>query len=409
MLAAFSMIAIVMQAWATKKHNRFLLLMAFCFDTVCLGIVIIIVSVTRIIVISIINYYIIAALISLGVTLLDFTKSPFEADLKADCLLHKPQRHSIEECMLYLSHPRTTGFRVVWESLYNDRKDTISFQIMTNIQTDTCCGFFNPMNCTDSIAPFKDPFPTTYYLQHLSPAMASQHTQCGPYPGFYKEEETCTDFYDAAAVIPIVGGCRTDMGVATCVKLLSLEVEADSKGCADEVEVYVGNLLLPTANFIMGTTLFNFISMLYACCLLWKRKETDVFPEFTVDMSAVKDIDYKEVPLQFAVLPSRSILSRRGFLPKTAEEIYAERLIELARRRAAGFSLDDMESGETKKADKDDHLQQNLIELNSNLPPTDSSGVENQNSNAVVDQNSSGVENQGSTEVVDQNSRIDAN
>jgi len=48
MLAAFSMVAIIMQAWATKKHNRFLLLMAFVLDTVCLGndnsIIIIIIS-----------------------------------------------------------------------------------------------------------------------------------------------------------------------------------------------------------------------------------------------------------------------------------------------------------------------------------------------------------------------------
>ena len=317
-------------------------------------------------------------MISLGVELVDYTKSPFEIDLKADCLLHKPKYHSTEECLSYLSHPRTTGFRVVWESLYNAKKDVVSFQIMTNIQQDTCCGFFNPMNCTDSISPFKDPFPTSFYLQSITPSMASQHTQCGPYPGFYKEEETCTDYFDAAALVPIVGGCRTDMGVASCVNLLSLGVKSDSKGCADEVELYVANLLLPTANFVMGTTLFNFISMLYACCLLWKRKETDVFPEFTVDLSAIKDIDYKEVPHEFAVLPTRSILSRRGFLPKTAEEIYAERLLELARRRATGFTgdLDDMESGETKKADDDDHVEQNLIELNPNPNPDPNPPIE---------------------------------
>ena len=238
----------------------------------------------------------------------------------------------------------------------------VAFQIMTNIQVDRCCGFFAPMNCTDNIAPFKDPFPTTFYLAAITPDMASQHTQCGPYPGFYKEQETCTDYYDAAAVVPIVGGCRTDMGVATCVKTLSLGAKGSSKGCADQVEIYVANLILPLANFIIASTFFNFISMLYACCLLWKRKETDVFPEVRIDMSAVKDIDYKEVPNQFAVLPTRSILSKSGFLPKTAEEIYEERLLLLAKRRAAGFT--DLESGETKVENGELTDEQQLIDIN---------------------------------------------
>ena len=296
----------------------------------------------------------------------------------ADCLLHKPTKHSFDDCLPYLGHPRTTGLRIVWESLYNAKKDVVSFQIMTNIQLDRCCGFFSPMNCTETISPFKDPFPTTYYLSAITPQMAAQHTQCGFYPGFYRQQDTCIDYYDAAALVPIVGGCRTDMGVAECVKNLALGAKDTSKGCADQVEVYVASLLLPVANLIMGCTLFNFISMVYACCLLWKRKETDVFPEFTVDLSAVKDINYKEVPNQFAVLPTKSILSKTGFLPKTAEEIYEERLLALSRRRAAGYTggFDDLESGEAKQADDDQQVhdqqhvdEQPLVDLNINPTP----------------------------------------
>jgi len=38
MLACFSVVAMIMQRWATRKHNRFLLLFAFVLDTICLGI-----------------------------------------------------------------------------------------------------------------------------------------------------------------------------------------------------------------------------------------------------------------------------------------------------------------------------------------------------------------------------------
>lgn len=317
---------------------------------------------------------------SLGLRLIAFTVSPFPAALKADCLLHKPTTYTNDECVAYLSDARTIGFRIVWASLYYAaQNDVVSFQIMTNIQTSTCCGFFPPMNCTDTSSPFKDPFPSTYYLSALTPQMASQHTQCGPYPGFYKQEDICVDYYDAAAVIPIIGGCRTDMGVATCVKDLSLAVEGSSKGCADLVETYVSTLILPVANFIIISTAFNAIAMLYACCLLWKRKETDVFPEVLIDMSKVKDVNYKDVPNQFAVLPTKSVLSKRGFLPKTEDEIYEERLLMLARRRAEGFTgnFDDLESSESKLENGTSQTlasdeQHNLIDLT----PTPDTAVE---------------------------------
>ena len=43
MLASFSVVAMIMQRWATRKHNRFLLLFAFVLDTICLGITIIVI------------------------------------------------------------------------------------------------------------------------------------------------------------------------------------------------------------------------------------------------------------------------------------------------------------------------------------------------------------------------------
>lgn len=84
--------------------------------------------------------------------------------------------------------------------------------------------------------------------------------------------------------------------------------------------------------------------MTIACCMWWKRKETDIFPEFqneklvrpfrehrlkeglvTNSMNGINvlqhTIKYENVKYEFEVMPKRHALQLQGFLPPPHEEM----------------------------------------------------------------------------------------
>lgn len=77
---------------------------------------------------------------------------------------------------------------------------------------------------------------------------------------------------------PIVGGCKYDMGVGYC---LTVNIDGSMIGCASAVEDYSVTLITPHVPLLMICAAVHALFMLYTCCMWWKRKESDVFPEFT--------------------------------------------------------------------------------------------------------------------------------
>ncbi len=252
-LGIFSGMVTPLHKYAVEKHNRFLLLFCFFVDT-----------------------FIFSFLIDTGMKINSVTYPEFPKDLQLDCLRMVPEKYTIDECMPFYKSDRTAGFRLYWEGYYTDKVDTKSFQVLSDIQGKLCCGFFAPMSCI----PNTDSFPSLYSQQNIAKEFLHQRVICGNMPTYYPQRDDCLDYYDQAAIPPIIGGCRYDLGVGFC---LGKDLKDSSLGCASYVEDYLSGIVGPNAVMLILLSLFNFFAMLIACCMYWKRKEGDIFPAFSVE------------------------------------------------------------------------------------------------------------------------------
>jgi hypothetical protein len=254
-----SFAAVFPQWYANKRHNRFLLAVVFTMDMI----VLIIVAAT-------------------ATTMGSYVPPLFSKSLQLDCLRNVRQVYTEEECMPFLTSPRTAGFRLFWYGKYSLRADVVAFQAMSNIQGDVCCGFFAPLGCVENTENFPSEFSQANIKFHEDGVgnVLGQQVYCGPISGYYPQTDICLDYYKSAQVNPIVGGCNWDLGVGFCT---SNNVFDSSIGCASAVEDYVGNLVSPQVSFLLFTDAFVGLAMLYSCCMLWKRREEDVFPEIATN------------------------------------------------------------------------------------------------------------------------------
>lgn len=239
------------QQYAVKKHNRFLLVFSFVMDTI-----------------------VFANLINIGSMMSESTIPQFSKELQADCLRHIPEIYSQDECSPFYKADRTAGFRLVWAYYFSGKSDKDKNQVLSKIQGQGCCGFFQPLRCIANDAKFPDDFDTT----GIKKRFLKSRVTCGEFSGYYQEQDNCINFVDFAQDPPLVGGCNYDLGVGFC---LDVEVLGKNSGCASEVEDYLVSLIASHAVLLMGVSVFNLMFMTVACCQWWKRKEADIFPTFT--------------------------------------------------------------------------------------------------------------------------------
>ena len=252
-LALLSGGVILPHRYGVRRHNRFIMAVTFLFDTI-----------------------VFCELISIGYTVQGYTYSWFPKSLQLDCLLNTPVSHTIDECKPFYDSSRTAGFRLFWESYFTAKSQKLKFQVLSQIQGSTCCGFFQPFNCIEN----DGNFPKNRLTAGIDGSFLDQKVACGAYPYFYPEQDNCVNYYDFSANPPLVGGCNYDLGVGFC---LNNAIDVTSSGCASLVEDYVVGLISSHAVLIMASSTFNAIFMLFACCMWWKRKEADIFPEFVTE------------------------------------------------------------------------------------------------------------------------------
>jgi hypothetical protein len=269
--------------WATDRHNRFVIFLSWCLDTMVFSVQ-----------------------IYLGYTVLQYTYPLFPKILQLDCLLYKPQIYSEDACAAYINSDRVSGFRLFWAYYFTDRHNVASFQVISNLEGDLCCGFFAPSSCI----PNTNPFPADRVLDEISSDLTAQRVTCGPIETYYPNTDQCLHYFDIGN--GIIGGCDYDMGLGYC---LDRTVEASSTGCASTVEDYMALQIEGPGILLMGLTIFNIWAMLLQCCVWWKRKESDVFPKFEVDMGTDPRTNFNLVPDQFEVRPKFETLARQKFLP----------------------------------------------------------------------------------------------
>ena len=291
-LGLFSMLTSFPLVYAVKKHNRFLLVVVFCLDTIFMG-----------------------QLVNLGVRILKYTEIKFPKDLQEDCVRAVPKIYTKEECQLFREDDRTAGFRLIWTYLFSVRENPTQFQIMATIERDSeCCGFFSPMvedAPTTGCDPINLPLPNGHRVEDLPTKWVQSKLSCGAYPGFYLRQMDCVAYYDVSVAPPIVGGCNYDLGIGPC---LELDVDDGSMGCASSIEDYSATLIEGTGYGLFTGAFFNFLAMLISCCVWWKRKAEDVFPDFLRE-EKVNTIKYFNVEHQFTVKPQEHYLQLHGYNP----------------------------------------------------------------------------------------------
>lgn len=288
-MGIMSYVNIYIIKFAVNRHNRFMLVVSFVLDTIIMFV-----------------------LIQQSSNVSAFTVSDFPLQLRTDCALQIPLIYSREDCMPYYESKRLAGIRLFWASYYSDYQNTASYQALTLIEGDACCGFFAPMNCV----PIPLSYPSTFRLDDLSSALSVAEVECGPVEGYYSTKY-CPIPYIHNPVTSTVGGCRFDLAVGYCSSN-ERDIEYQITGCNVAAETAAVALIAPHVFLLVAMTLFNFIPMLWACCMWWKRKESDVFPDLN---SKVKDVDYNSVKNQFEVVMMNRGLQRKGYLPYSEEEL----------------------------------------------------------------------------------------
>lgn len=280
-LGILSGVLILPFKFAVRRHNRFVLLVAFFFDSIVFGV-----------------------LITLALQINSYIAPLFPAALQADCLLNTPLVYTAEQCRAYYNSDRTAGFRLVWEYYFTHRSDATFNQVLTLQESVLCCGFFAPFSCI----PNTNKFPATNFIGDIEPSLTSQRVFCGPYKNFYPQQSECIGYENYA--LGIIGGCQYDMGAGFCV---TQPVTSTSLGCANITEVYVTSQLTGLVFTLIVSAMVNFMFMTIACCMWWKRKRTDVFPAFVVDQSTT--VKFENVKYQYEVMPKKKLLQKENFLP----------------------------------------------------------------------------------------------
>jgi hypothetical protein len=218
-----------------------------------------------------------AELINYGLTVASYMPSEFPKELQLDCLRTKPLIYTVEECTPFYESDRTAGMRLLWNSYFTDKKAKSSFQVLTTFEGGTCCGFFQPFRCI----PNTDKYPKTRLQTGISSDLLDARVTCGAYENYYPQQDNCLDYKDFAADPPIIGGCEYDLGVGFC---LDVRVKSSSMGCASEVEDYAVTLITPHFAMLLFSSAVSLLFMTYSCCMWWKRKDSDLFPEFVTDV-----------------------------------------------------------------------------------------------------------------------------
>ncbi len=264
-----------------------------------------------------------AVAINTGLTCLASTVSEFSLALQADCLLNAPNFHSKAECLTYFRADKTAGLRLVWSSFFtlapNDPK---YYQYLSTLQDNNlCCGFGPPLSCINDTRPF----PVDRPLGFVNAKYLKRRLTCGDHVNYYMREATCLHYFDPNSIPQIVGGCEYDMGVGDCINYDAKLFNAF--GCADKLDQWIIAQVAPSAVFLLGSSAINILAMLISCCMLWKRKDSDVFPDFISENKFTDEKDkptriivYDRIKDNVVVKPQPDILYKRGFLPPPGEE-----------------------------------------------------------------------------------------
>jgi hypothetical protein len=260
--------------------------------------------------------------ITVGMKTYSYTVKQYSSDFQNDCLQNKPDGHTNAECQDFLRSDKATGTRLAWASFFSLSADPKYFQYISTIQDDNlCCGFGPPLRCYNDTRGL----PLNRPIENLDGLYKRRRVTCGETPRYFPEQDNCLHYFDKNSVPPVIGGCQYDMALGNCVD--NDAAIFNSYGCASYMEDFVATFVGPQALLLMGSSGMNILSMIISCCMLWKRKNSDVFPDFLhehLDDEKGKPkriVVYDRIKDNVKVVPQADILYARGFLPRPGEEV----------------------------------------------------------------------------------------
>lgn len=236
--------------YGVYRHNRFIIAFCFIFETI-----------------------VFAEMINFGVTVRSYTYPEFSSSLQLDCSLNTPLIYSGAQCQEYFDSDRTAGFRLVWAYFFSTKTQILNFQQLSVMQGGFCCGFGPPLKCLENT----DNYPKNRLTTGVSSDLLAQRVTCSSYANFYPQQDNCATVIDYSTNPATIGGCWYDLAVGYCLNNAPVST---SSGCSYYTELYVINLISAHASIFLGLSGFSLMFMLLGCCMWWKRKETDVFPDF---------------------------------------------------------------------------------------------------------------------------------
>jgi hypothetical protein len=253
-LIIFSLLSLLMILplnYALKRHNRFILFVSTALDVVT-------------------AIYLLGVSAGIGT----FTIPTFPKVLQLDCLLPTPLIYSPEDCSVYLNSDRTAGYRLFWEGYYSNLQDKGQLQVLFELESSPCCGFYAPFSCISD----GRSFPKNYLTKGVSSNLLVDRVLCGTTSGYYpvQPQTGCSDFSDTTVQPPIVGGCLYDLGIGFCIDNPNYQF---TRGCASTVEDYLIKQVVPHVYLLILSMIMCLITASLSCCMYIKRKETDIYPE----------------------------------------------------------------------------------------------------------------------------------
>uniref|UniRef100_A0A7S2W8E5 Tetraspanin n=2 Tax=Rhizochromulina marina TaxID=1034831 RepID=A0A7S2W8E5_9STRA len=259
-LAFFVPVSTFLGYKGTKMHNKFLLLVH-----------------------ALLEGFLLVVQLSLALALIGYAQPETSIDIRKDCSRTYPVMNSREDCQSWFESDRYAGFKLVWA--YNFEMamiDQAYFSYLTAFQIEgKCCGFSAPLNCEDD----ERSYPEGLLTEGVKGYWLDQRTTCGRERTWYQpsgqDGSECNQPVDPNAVVPRYGGCRYEMPIGDCLNDVPL---IDTLGCASYVEEQINGELIMQAGVVAFLTLFEFISMIAACCYCMKRKEEDRLPPYLIQV-----------------------------------------------------------------------------------------------------------------------------
>ncbi len=202
-----------------------------------------------------------------------------EESVRLDCMRQFPLDVEDSLCDEYFKTDRYSGFRLVWASNYELAQSEPDYYSKLDAfqNTGDCCGFGPPLGCSEDARRYPSDRPLTFVPSEFT----AQRQLCGNedqwFPSSGAAGSACSQIVNPAAAVQITGGCRYEMPLGSCK---DSEPEDGSLGCASILESTMNQDLRVKAAVLLAFTGFQVVSILAGCCLCWKRKATDVIPEY---------------------------------------------------------------------------------------------------------------------------------